>query len=212
MLHVPILSFLAFHLATCLLFMHSYGWFTLLLNPARFWSLFLALYLWWKAIKLNSLDFKWVLYILFFFTYQKSHPMKLDAVTVHSCNKFIFKYSLWLFCFFPVLFIGISRKPGIRIILRHPYQKPRHISPPFSVRLHFFCIDCTFNSRRLVDSIFLCLHPSLWWWIEIVQDFLQNLLLVEIKTFLCRFLTRPKNFRSVKIFAKILSNLPQQYY
>ncbi|XP_046445008.1 transmembrane protein 62-like isoform X2 [Daphnia pulex] len=58
MLHVPIWSLLAFHLATCLLFMHSYGWYTLLLNPARFWSLFLAFYLWWKAKTLNSLDFK----------------------------------------------------------------------------------------------------------------------------------------------------------
>ncbi|XP_046445010.1 transmembrane protein 62-like [Daphnia pulex] len=57
MLYVPILLFVIFHFTTCLIFMHSYGWYTLLLNPARFWSLFLSLYLWWKAKTLNSLDF-----------------------------------------------------------------------------------------------------------------------------------------------------------
>ncbi|EFX84466.1 hypothetical protein DAPPUDRAFT_314796 [Daphnia pulex] len=58
LLYVPILLFVIFHFITCLIFMHSYGWCTLLLNPARSWSLFLALYLWWKAERLSKLDLK----------------------------------------------------------------------------------------------------------------------------------------------------------
>ncbi len=90
------------------------------------------------------------------------------------CGYCTFMYQIYFdvltlpFLLFPVLFIGISQILWTRMcclpykINRHLYQKPLHISPPFSVRLHFFCIDCTFNSRRRVDSI-LCITAMMKW-------------------------------------------------
>lgn len=142
MLYVPILSLVAFHLITCLLFMHSYGWLTLVLNPARFWSLFLALYLWWKAIKLNSLDFKWVLYIQFFslirnhIRWNQMRSLYIRVIMYQIVC--FFKYSFWLFCFCPVLFIGISRKPGTKICC-FPYKiKPSSLPKTSPYKSTFF--------------------------------------------------------------------------
>lgn len=57
MLFAPILVLVAFHLVTCLIFMRSYGYLSMLINPARSWSLIFALCLWWQAKGLEKLDF-----------------------------------------------------------------------------------------------------------------------------------------------------------
>jgi hypothetical protein len=57
MLNAPILLLISIHLSISSIFAYSHGLLTLLLNPAQFWSLIIALYLWWKAKGLVAKDF-----------------------------------------------------------------------------------------------------------------------------------------------------------
>lgn len=50
----PISIFLIFHGITCLIFWQSYGYLSMLVNPARSWSLILAFYLWLTAKRLDT--------------------------------------------------------------------------------------------------------------------------------------------------------------
>ena len=66
MLNAPILLLVSINLSISSIFAYSHGLLTLLLNPARFWSLIIALYLWWKAKGLVAKDFTWVCYLISF--------------------------------------------------------------------------------------------------------------------------------------------------